>query len=96
MNRAIWFYAIWIALYNFQMFVNTIIWHDNVDIVAQVWCDIGVIPFLTCTYSLANRFLCTSDEDPNQRCGGSEGMYYDHMYTPLQSNTASFFGSTFK
>jgi len=40
LSLAVWGYAIWIALYDFQMFVNTIIWHDNVNIVVPVWCDI--------------------------------------------------------
>ncbi len=41
LSLAIWGYAIWVALFCFQMFVNSIIWHDNVNIVAPVWCDIG-------------------------------------------------------
>ncbi len=40
-NLAVWGYALWTAMYNFQMFVSTIIWHDNVNIVVPVWCDIG-------------------------------------------------------
>ncbi|KLO06018.1 STE3-domain-containing protein [Schizopora paradoxa] len=39
-NLGIWGYAGWIAVTNFQTFVNTIIWHSSVDIVAPVWCDI--------------------------------------------------------
>ncbi len=41
LSLAVWGYAIWIAVANFQTFVNTIIWHDNVDVVVPVWCDIG-------------------------------------------------------
>lgn len=41
LSLAIWGYSIWIALYCFSMFVNTVIWHDNVNIVVPVWCDIG-------------------------------------------------------
>ncbi len=41
LSLAVWGYAIWIAVNNIQSFVNTIIWHDNVNIVAPVWCDIG-------------------------------------------------------
>ncbi|KLO09466.1 hypothetical protein SCHPADRAFT_857882, partial [Schizopora paradoxa] len=40
LSLAVWGYAIWIAIINFQGFVNTIIWHNNVNIVAPVWCDI--------------------------------------------------------
>jgi len=40
-SLAVWGYAIWIAIVNFQMFVNTIIWYKNVDIVVPVWCDIA-------------------------------------------------------
>ncbi len=40
-SLGIWGYSLWIALSNFQMFVNTIIWHNNVNIVTPVWCDIG-------------------------------------------------------
>ncbi len=36
-----WGYAIWIAVDCFQTFVNTIIWHDGVNVVVPVWCDIG-------------------------------------------------------
>ncbi|KLO06011.1 STE3-domain-containing protein [Schizopora paradoxa] len=42
LSAAVWGYAIWIAIYCFIEFVNTIIWHDNVNIVAPVWCDIGI------------------------------------------------------
>ncbi len=41
LSLAVWAYAIWIAVYCFQMFVNSIIWHDNDNVVAPVWCDIG-------------------------------------------------------
>lgn len=41
LSLAVWGYAVWTALNNFQAFVNTIIWHDNVKIVVPVWCDIG-------------------------------------------------------
>lgn len=34
-------YGIWIAAYDFQMFVNSVIWHDNTRVTASVWCDIG-------------------------------------------------------
>jgi len=40
LSLAVWGYSIWIALFNFTMFVDTIIWHDNVNIVVPVWCDI--------------------------------------------------------
>ncbi len=40
-NTGIWMYAFWIGIMNFTNFVNTIIWHNNVDIVVPVWCDIG-------------------------------------------------------
>ncbi len=41
LSLAVWGYAIWITVSCFQTFVNTIIWRDNVNIVAPVWCDIG-------------------------------------------------------
>ncbi len=41
LSFAVWGYAIWVAVYCFQVFVNSIIWHDNVNIVAPIWCDIG-------------------------------------------------------
>lgn len=41
LSLAIWGFAIWIAMANFATFVNTIVWHNNVNIVAPVWCDIG-------------------------------------------------------
>ncbi len=40
-SLAVWGYAIWIAVQNFIIFVNTIIWHNNVNIVVPIWCDIG-------------------------------------------------------
>jgi len=36
-NTGIWIYAFWIGIMNFTNFVNTIIWHNNVDIVVPVW-----------------------------------------------------------
>ncbi len=41
LSLAVWGYALWIAVYCFQMFVNTTVWHNNVNIVVPVWCDIG-------------------------------------------------------
>lgn len=41
LSPAVWGYAFWIAVVNFQTFVNSIIWHDNVNIVVPIWCDIG-------------------------------------------------------
>ncbi len=38
---AVWGYAVWLAIINFQTFVNTVIWHDNVNMVVPIWCDIG-------------------------------------------------------
>ena len=40
-SPAVWGCAVWNALYCFQMFVNAVIWHNNVNITATVWCDIG-------------------------------------------------------
>jgi len=42
LSIAVWGYAIWIAAMNLQTFVNTIIWHDNVNVVVPVWCDIVI------------------------------------------------------
>jgi len=41
LTLAVWGSAIWIAVVCFQNFVNTIIWHNNINIVAPVWCDIA-------------------------------------------------------
>ncbi|KLO09464.1 fungal pheromone STE3G-protein-coupled receptor [Schizopora paradoxa] len=41
LSVGVWGYAIWVAMFNFIMFVNTIIWHDNTNVVATVWCDIA-------------------------------------------------------
>lgn len=41
LSLGVWGYAIWIAMATFHKFVNTIIWHNNVNIVVPVWCDIG-------------------------------------------------------
>ncbi len=38
---AVWGYAIWVSIFCFQAFVNTIIWHGNANIVVPIWCDIG-------------------------------------------------------
>ncbi|KLO09469.1 fungal pheromone STE3G-protein-coupled receptor [Schizopora paradoxa] len=40
LSPAVWGYAVWIAIYDFITFVDTIIWHNNVNIVVPVWCDI--------------------------------------------------------
>lgn len=42
-NTAICVYGLWLAVTNFQYFVNFAIWHDNVNIVAPVWCDMGAL-----------------------------------------------------
>ncbi|KLO06020.1 fungal pheromone STE3G-protein-coupled receptor [Schizopora paradoxa] len=39
-SLGVWGFALWTAIANFIMFVNTIIWHDNVGNTAPVWCDI--------------------------------------------------------
>ncbi|KLO14128.1 fungal pheromone STE3G-protein-coupled receptor [Schizopora paradoxa] len=39
-NTGIFVYAFWIGTMNFINFVNTIVWHDNVNPYIQVWCDI--------------------------------------------------------
>jgi len=31
---------LWIAVDCLQTFMNTIVWHDNVNVVVPVWCDI--------------------------------------------------------
>jgi len=33
-------YALLLAMINITHFVNFIIWHDNVEVVAPIWCDI--------------------------------------------------------
>lgn len=40
-NHGVFMYGLWIAAFDFQMFVNSIIWHDNTRPAALVWCDIG-------------------------------------------------------
>ncbi|KLO07060.1 fungal pheromone STE3G-protein-coupled receptor [Schizopora paradoxa] len=40
LSVALWGYSIWVALFCFQGFVNSIIWHNNVNVVVPVWCDI--------------------------------------------------------
>ncbi len=41
LSLAVWAYSIWIAVICFEIFVDTIIWHNNDNIVVPVWCDIG-------------------------------------------------------
>ena len=40
-NTGIWMCALWIASMNMINFVDTIVWHNNVNIIIPVWCDIG-------------------------------------------------------
>lgn len=35
-------YSVYIIILNLFMFVNSIIWHDNVRIVVPAWCDISM------------------------------------------------------
>ena len=42
-NSGICMLGIWIAVLNLHKFVDTIIWHDNVNNSAPVWCDIGTL-----------------------------------------------------
>ncbi len=41
LSIAVWGYAVWTAIYDFTTFVNTVIWHNNVNVEVPVWCDIG-------------------------------------------------------
>ena len=41
LSLGVWGYAIWIAINDVICFVDTIVWHNNVNITASVWCDIG-------------------------------------------------------
>lgn len=41
LNTGICMNALWISIMTFKTFVNTIVWHNNVDISIPVWCDIG-------------------------------------------------------
>lgn len=60
LSLAVWGYALWIAVFNFTTFVNTIVWHNNVNIVATIWCDIGEDIFKSCArVFFADRLLCT-------------------------------------
>lgn len=47
-------YALWLSVINLANFVNFIIWHDNVKIIAPVWCDIGE----WCPFDVLTTFSC--------------------------------------
>ena len=34
-------FAIWVAIQNFTIAIRAIMWSDNVENIAPVWCDIG-------------------------------------------------------
>ena len=40
-NFGVCMYAIWVATVAFCTAINTIVWSDNVNITAPVWCDIS-------------------------------------------------------
>lgn len=42
-NSAICIYAIWISVLCFDRCVNAVLWRDNVDNRAPVWCDISAL-----------------------------------------------------
>ena len=42
-NTAIYIYAVWISVICFNRGVNTVIWRNNVNNSAPVWCDISEI-----------------------------------------------------
>lgn len=44
-NVGIWVCAFWVGTMNLSNFVKMIVWHNNVDIVIPVWCDIGKVTF---------------------------------------------------
>lgn len=83
-NTAILMYSIWIASFNFQGFVNTIIWRDSDNIVASanVWCDIGESIGLI---SMKRLYLqCTnSHEVTDGRWHWSSGLYRRDMHSSL-------------
>lgn len=40
-NTGVCMLAIWVSIENFANGINTIVWSDNTDDVAPVWCDIS-------------------------------------------------------
>ncbi|KAH8108401.1 GPCR fungal pheromone mating factor [Phellopilus nigrolimitatus] len=45
-NTGVWMYAVWVSLSCLAHAVNAIVWRDNADVVAPVWCDISVRIFI--------------------------------------------------
>ncbi|KLO05873.1 STE3-domain-containing protein [Schizopora paradoxa] len=41
LGLGVWGFALWTASANLILFVNTILWHNNVENTAPVWCDIS-------------------------------------------------------
>jgi len=63
-NTGIWMYAFWVGIMNLTNFVNTIVWHNNVDIIIPVWCDIvtklqlgAAVGVPACTLVLCHRLF---------------------------------------
>ena len=46
-NFSIFMLALWLSLMCFTMGVNTIIWCDDYQDTAPIWCDIGVCTYLS-------------------------------------------------
>jgi len=40
-NTGVFSLGLWLAVLNLCRFVNTVVWHDNVNNVAPIWCDIS-------------------------------------------------------
>lgn len=39
-NIGVYSYAIWVSVMNLSFAINTVVWSDNTDNSAPVWCDI--------------------------------------------------------
>ncbi len=89
LSLAVWGYAMWIAVMNFQTFVDTIIWHDNVSVVAPVWCDIG--EKRRCCHSELYSPCDCSDKVANWCRGRHSCIGTFDLHPPLQNYTHSRF-----
>lgn len=59
-NTGICMYAIWVALSSLIRGTNAIIWFDNVNIIAPIWCDISMQCLLVLGYLSVHNELSLS------------------------------------
>ncbi|KLO06016.1 fungal pheromone STE3G-protein-coupled receptor [Schizopora paradoxa] len=85
LSLGVWGFAIWTAVGNFIVFVNTTLWHDNVDDIAPVWCDIATKLDTGAAFGVSASSFCIS------LCLYKTTHYLVYLETQKQRRRAVFY-----